>query len=243
MRTRSDNSIAGKVCKRIKKGDREKLWTYADFRPLPSLAVAAALSRLVKEGVIRRARKGVYYSPRTTRFGELTPDPASVAAAVLKSRDVEWKPSGLPAYNGLGLTTQVSPMLTVDVADSIRSLEVGAPDRLRVREVRNLKGLSANERALFDALSDLRSVPDASPAEVVSRVRDLFREKRFSIKRLARHSRHEPPRVRAILGAIGSEIGTDSKTLATLKKSLNPMTTFHLGLSATLPSAREWRIH
>lgn len=243
MRTRSDNSIAGKVRKLIEKAGSEKLWTYVDFRPLPSLAVAAALSRLVKEGAIRRARKGVYYTPRKTRFGELAPDPASVAAAVLKNRDVEWRPSGLPAYNGLGLTTQVSPMLTVDVADSIRSLEVGAPTRVRLRSVPSLKGLSANERALLDALSDLRRVPNASPADVVSRARDLFREGRFSIKHLARYSLNEPPRVRAVLGAIGNEIGTDSKTLATLKKTLNPMTTFHLGLSATLPSAREWRIH
>jgi hypothetical protein len=239
---RSDSSIAGKVRKRIEKGGPEKLWTYADFRSLPPLAVAAALSRLAKEGTIRRARKGVYYSPRKTRFGELAPDAASVAAAVLKGRDVEWRPSGLPAYNGLGFTTQVSPMLTIDVADSIRSLEVGAPTRVRVRRVPSLKGLSADERTLLDALGDLRRVPDASPAEVISRARDLFREKRFSIKHLARYSRSEPPRVRAILGAIGSEVGTDTRTLATLRKSLNPMTTFHIGLGETLPRAREWQI-
>jgi hypothetical protein len=242
MRTRSDSSIAGKIRKRIEKGGPDKLWTYADFRPLPLLAVAAALSRLFREGTIRRIRKGVYYSPAKTRFGELSPNAASVADAVLKAKGIEWKASGLPAYNGLGLTTQVSPVLTVDVADNIRSLGVGRTGKLRLRSVRSLKGQTAEERAILDALHDVSRIPDSSPAEVVSKIKNMLAEKRISFDRLAKHSISEPPRIRALLGAIGSEIGANPRTLARLKKSLNPMTTFHLGLREALPSGREWRI-
>lgn len=243
MRTRSENSIAGKVRKRIEKGGPGTLWTYVDFRPLPFLAVAAALSRLAKEGAVRRIRKGVYYSPRNTRFGELSPDPASVAAAVLKNRGIEWKPSGLPAYNGLGLTTQVSPTMTLDVPTKIYSLMTNPGARLRLRRDTTVSGLSDRERAVLDALRDLPNIPGSSPAETTSKIRDLFATGELSINRVGRRSMTEPPRVRALLGAIGSEVGGDHRVLASIKKSLNPMTTFRLGVSETLPKAREWRIH
>lgn len=242
MRTRSENSVAGRVRKRIEKGGPGKLWTYADFSPLPLMAVAAALSRLTREGAIRRIRKGVYHSPRKTRFGELAPDPTNIAAAVLKSKGVEWKASGLPAYNGLGLTTQVSPVLTLDVPGKIYSLKTGSDAKLRLRMGTTVRGLADKERAILDAMRDLSRIPDSSPAEAASKIRDLFAAKRFSFNRLARRSLNEPPRVRALLGAIGSEVGASRRALAVLRKSLNPMTTFHLGLSAALPAAREWRI-
>jgi len=239
---RSENSVAGKVRKRIESGGPGKLWTYTDFGTLPSLALAAALSRLTKEGTIRRIRKGVYYSPKKTRFGEISPDPTSVAAALLKDRGIDWKPSGLPAYNGLGLTTQVSPTLTLDVPEKVYSLRTGSDAKLRLRPGVSVRGLSDKERAVLDALRDLRRIPDSSPAEAASKIRDLFVAKRFSFNRLARRSLNEPPRVRALLGAIGTEVGADRKTLVALRKSLNPMTTFRLGVSEALPNAIEWRI-
>jgi Family of unknown function (DUF6088) len=243
MRTRSENSVAGVVRKGIEKGGPGELWTYADFKTLPLMAVAAALSRLAREGTIRRIRKGVYYSPRKTRFGELSPNPTSVVAVLLKDKGIDWKPSGLPAYNGLGLTTQVSPTLTLDVPKKIYSLRTGSDMKLRLRLGVSVSGLSDNERAVLDALRDLRRIPDSSPAEAASKIKDLFAAKRFSFNRLARRSLNEPPRVRALLGAIGAEVGADRKELAVLRKSLNPMTTYRLGVSEALSSAKEWRIH
>lgn len=243
MRTRSESSVAGKVRKRVEKGGPDKLWTYADFSSLPFGAVAAALSRLAKEGIIRRVRKGVYYSPKKTRFGELSPDPATVAAVLLKNRGIEWKPSGLPAYNGLGLTTQVSPVLTLDVPVKVYSITTGAGAKIRLRPRTTVRGLSENERAALDALRDLPRIPGSSPAEATVKIRDLFAAKRLSFNRVARLSHKEPPRVRALLGAIGSEIRADQKVLTTLRNSLNSMTTFRFaGLNAVLRSASEWRI-
>ncbi len=218
------------------------LWTYSNFRDLRPLAVAAALSRLAREGTIRRIRKGVYHSPHKTRFGELAPDATSIANAVLKRRGVEWKASGLPAYNGLGLTTQISPVVTLDIPRRIYSLRTGTDAAFRLKTAVNVRGISDDERASLDALRDLRRIPDTTPAEALSRVIALFRTGRLSFDRVARHSLNEPARVRAILGAIGSEIGANPRTLARLKRSLNPVTTFHVGLGESIPSAREWRI-
>lgn len=243
MRTRSKSSVSVTVRKRIKKGGPGKLWTYGDFSSLPPMAVAATLSRLTKEGTIRRVRKGVYYSPRKTRFGDLAPDATSVAIVVLKRKGIEWKPSGLPAYNGLGLTTQVSPSLAIDVSKKIRSLNTGSSARLfRLRFRETLSGLSNDERAVLDALRDVRCIPGASPTEAASRIKGMFLTRRFSFNHLAKCALNEPPRVRALLGAIGSEVGADPKVLAGLRKSLNPITTFRLGVGDALHAAREWRV-
>lgn len=242
MRTKSNNSVAGRVRARIRSGRPGTLWTYSNFRDLQPLAVAAALSRLAKDGTVRRVRKGVYYSPRKTRFGELAPDATSVANAVLKRRGMEWKASGLPAYNGLGLTTQISPTVTLDIPKRIYSLRTGTDAPFRLKTAVNVRGMSNDERVSLDALRDLRRIPDTTPAEALSRLMDLFRTGRLSFDRVAIHSLNEPPRVRAMLGAIGSEIGASPHTLARLKKSLNPVTTFHVGLRESIPRAREWRI-
>ncbi len=242
MKTRSPNSVATRVLRLVERGSPDKVWTYEDFRSMPVMAVAAALSRLTKEGVLRRVRKGVYYLPRETRFGDTYPDPPRVAAAVLKRRGIAWKPSGPAAYNGLGLTTQVSPRVTLDVDRGIRSLRVGSDARLTFRLAPTVRTLDARERAVLDALRDLRKIPDTSPSEVVRRISDLFATKRLSFNHVALHSLKEPPRVRALLGAIGGNLGGKRAILNKLKKSLNPTTSFRLGISEVLPTARDWHI-
>jgi len=235
-------SVARTVLNRIKKGEEDCLWTYRDFADLPSLAVAAALSRLTNKGCIRRIRNGVYYVPRVTRFGTTTPAPPSVAAAVLKRRGIEWRPTGSAAYNRLGLTTQISPTTTFAVSRKVRLACAGSTIRLILRPAAAVRGASADEHAVLDALRDLRWIPDTTPVNVIARVCDLFRSNRISFARVARFARREPPRVRAVLGAIGSSIVADPNILEELKGSLNPMTHFSLRLSDKLATAREWNI-
>jgi len=235
-------SVAHRVLSRIRRGGEDRLWTYKDFADLPGLTVAAALSRLAKNGRIRRVRKGLYYVPRVTRFGTTSPDPSNVAAAVLTSRGIAWKPSGPAAYNRLRLTTQVSPTTTFAVSRKVRLASTGSGTKLKVRPAAVVRDTSADELAVLDALRDLRWIPDTTPEHVIARIGELFRARRVSFERVARFARREPPRVRALLGAIGSTIGARRKVLGGLKDSLNPLTHFSLGLSDKLENAREWNI-
>ena len=57
------------VRQRIERGG-ERLWRLQDFRDLPFTAVAQALSRLTRKGMIERLSKGVYYRTRDTPFGK-----------------------------------------------------------------------------------------------------------------------------------------------------------------------------
>src|ERR1039458_6594270 len=82
-------AVADTIRRRVENAAPERLWTFRDFDSLPTSAVAKSLSRLAKEGVVRRLRKGVYYKPKITRFGTLKPDPTNVLAAVLDRKNVD----------------------------------------------------------------------------------------------------------------------------------------------------------
>jgi hypothetical protein len=238
MKTSASKAVRSK----IEKGGTDRIWTYADFEPLPTAAVAATLTRMVKKGPLRRLRNGVYYMPRETRFGLTVPEPARIAAAVLDRKGVSWRPSGVAAYNALGLTTQLSPVATFDVDREVTSLRTNPGAKVRLRSVASIKNTTPEERAVLDALRDLRLIPDTAPEVTVNRIAEFFRSGRVSFERIVKVALKEPPRVRALLGVIGTMLGKGKDELSPLKMSLNATTTYKLGLAERLPAAREWRI-
>jgi hypothetical protein len=73
----------------------------------------------------------------------------------------------------------------------------------------------------------------------VQRLRRLLSdEERF--RRLAAAAMAEPPRVRAMLGALGQELGMPVPVLDRLRASLNPLSRFDFGQLRALRHAREW---
>ncbi len=83
----------------------------------------------------------------------------------------------------------------------------------------------------------LAARPVKSPVE---KLLGYFRESgRF--ERLSKVAPTEPPRVRAMLGAIGQQIGQPEAVLAELRESLNPLSRFDFGILAALAYARQWQ--
>lgn len=245
------DSIAHAVRDRVVDGGTDRLWTYADFPPTDRMALAAALSRLVKAGELTRVRRGVYFRPSSTRSGPSRPDPEALVDATLRARGETPVPSGLREYNRLGLTTRVSGAVT---RATRRRVAYGAIPGVRVRvSERPLdaqQGIRAEERAALDALREITRIPDASPATVLRRIKVLLRAGRLDYGRLARYAGAEPPRVRALLGALGEALlledgnrPVDGDTLRQLRRSLNPLTAYHVpGADSVLPTASAWRI-
>lgn len=233
-------AVADTIRRAVENAAPERLWTFRDFASLPTSAVAKSLSRLAEEGVVHRLRKGVYYKPKVTRFGALKPDPAKVVAVVLDRKNVDWKPSGLSVWNAMGLTTQIAATPTFTANHRVR---VTAPNsRVRVNTSPTLRGLSVEERAALDALRDLRHIPDTTPEATIRRLVDLCREGRLSYARMLRAAKSEPPRVRALLGLMGTLFGEPIESLDALHHSLNPFTVYKLGLSGAFPDATRWNI-
>ncbi len=104
------NTITDKITRRIRAKRRGWVFTPKDFLDMgPRAAVDQVLSRLVKQGKIRRLDFGLYDFPKQhATLGTLSPDTDSIAQALAKKYgDQVAYPSGAMAANLLGLSTQI----------------------------------------------------------------------------------------------------------------------------------------
>lgn len=160
-------------------------------------------------------------------------------AACLRRKTVF--PSGITAANLLGFTTQ-NPKRG-EIATSASSLPrklVGGDTVIHTRRPGAWANLSQTDAALLDFLRRGGKTSELAPAETVRRTLSLLSEKgRF--ERLLNVADSEPPRVRAMLGALGEQLGKTAPVLRRLRISLNPFSRFDFGLMAELPHARNWQ--
>lgn len=98
-----------------------------DFRGMGTEgAIKMALSRLVKEGKLKRLANGIYYVPKTDPLlGELYPGAENIAEAIAQKEKILIRPSGAAALNKLGLSTQVPTKLVYITNGSPRQLKIG----------------------------------------------------------------------------------------------------------------------
>jgi hypothetical protein len=100
--------------------------------------------------------------------------------------------------------------------------------------------LSEIDAALLDFLRNRGASSELPPEETAEKLLQFFREPgRF--ERLLKAAPSQPPRVRALLGAIGEPIGQPDGVLAKLRASLNPLSRFDFGILAALAYARRWQ--
>ena len=130
-------SVASAV-RRAVAASSDRVWMYADFAGQEMGAVSQALSRMSREGLIRRVRKGIYYRPRQTVVGESKVSPAAMSIKLL-SKDA--RPTGLTAAHVLGLTTQnpARPSYAISKNNALSNLP-GV--KVKVRRPSLSKGLS-----------------------------------------------------------------------------------------------------
>jgi len=182
----------------------------------------------------------LYYRPRKTAFGESQPNPESIVKILLHGR----KAVRTREFNRLGLTTQMSGALTNAVSRTARIKGIrGIALRFVNRPLSMQKGIRDDERTALDALRGVDTIPDTTPAKVIARIILMIKSERFDFGRLARFALSEPPRVRALLGAIGEDAGVTPDKLDPLLSTLNPLSTYRIaGAAETLKHSTEWRI-
>ncbi|HEY6845376.1 MAG TPA: DUF6088 family protein [Terracidiphilus sp.] len=217
----------------------ERLWRLEDFRDLPFAAVAQSLSRLTREGILERISKGLYYRARPTMFGKSLPSPAAIQK--LASRRKTVFPSGIAAANLLGFTTQTGRRSEVSTsALSLPRKLIGTETVVHTRRPEAWASLSETDAALLDFMRRGGETSELSPTETIARTVALLSE-RGRFERLLRVADSEPPRVRAILGAIGEHIGKKPAAIRRLRASLNPFSKYDFGLLTSLPRAKHWQ--
>ncbi len=231
----SPDSTATRVSERVRRGG-ERYWSLSDFRDLPATAVAHALSRLASRGELQRVRKGLYYRAKHTAIGPTVP---SASGAVAHSLDAPLHPAGLNAGAALGFSTQnpARPEFATPASTAPGALR-GAT--VRTRRPPSRSELDVPDGALLELLRDRARYSDLSPQETSRRLAQMLSD-RVRFERLAKAALSEPPRVRAMLGALGEQAGAPARALTQLRESLNPISKFDFGILATLPNAREWQ--
>ena len=234
-RAPSRGGTASFVRRKIERGGA-RFWRYSDFADLPQFALAAALSRLYRAGELQRVGKGVYYRPQPTSFGPSIPASSAIAAATTHA---QVHPAGLSAANVLGLTTQNPgrPEYATSAPAHPKALRNAIVHTGRSTQRTHL---SAEEGAILETLRERGDSSDLPPEETLERLLRLLAED-GRLSRLARASLSEPPRVRAMLGALGQQLGAPSKELDRLRGSLNPLSRFDFGRLRALRYAREWQ--
>jgi hypothetical protein len=216
----------------------ERFWSHQDLSDYPSATIAKTFTQLVKEGILQRISKGHYYHPRPTRFGYSQPVRSELPYQLTQTRVY---PAGVNAANLLGFTTQNAIDGTfATTASSLPTAWLGQRAKLYTRRPSTWENLSATEAALLDFLRSRGEWSDLSPSETNQQLLNHFRfPGRFD--RFVAIAHAEPPRVRAMLGAIGQELKYAKDLLQELRTGLNPYSRFEFGKLSSLWYAQEWQ--
>ena len=127
-------------------------------------------------------------------------------------------PAGNAAANLLGFSTQNAAKLEVATNGlSLPRLLVGKETIIHTRRPESWQELSDKDAAILDFLRQGGKSSEFSPEETVKLLKHFDEEERF--KHLIQIAISEPPRVRAILGAIGQELGIPKSSLSICKKA------------------------
>ncbi len=237
-KTLPSRGAARMIRQRIEMGG-ERIWRLSDFAEFPFQAVAQALSRLTRQGHLQRLGKGLYYRSRQTVFGPSLPNPAAVRALPLPQRAMF--PSGTAAASLLGFTTQHSARLELATdGPSLPRQIVGKDAIIHTRRPPAWRSLGKTDAALLDLLRNRGKTSELMPEETVRKLLEYCAQPgRYT--RLMAVASSEPPRVRAMLGAIGQQLGHPKTALARLRANLNPFSRFQFGALAGLAHAKDWQ--
>ncbi len=186
---------------------RDRFWRPDSFGDHSPDAVAQALSRLTRDGELRRIRRGLYWRGTPTRLGMAPPPPDRLAREVAgQSRGTG--PAGRSA--ALALRPVDSGPQTRD--DRRACPRPPQPGRLRLvsraaSAKRRSERLTPAEVALLEVLRAWDVLVEAPAQEATSRITDLVDSGVIRADRLARAAATEPPVVREglrdLLGSVG----------------------------------------
>lgn len=208
------------------------------------LSAAKALERLQKKGHIRKLSKGRFYKPKRTPFGEKKPDEQQLLKPYLhrQGKRIAYV-TGDYLYNQLGLTTQLPAVLKIASRGQRIFVNAGAVKATAVKSYVDVTDDNYQMLGFLDAMKDLKQIPDVDIGNAIT----IFKTRIGQLKEPQRQAMIDyalayPPRVRALLGAVLTVLN-QKKGIGKLRDSLNPLTTFDLGIDdALLTGASVWNI-
>ena len=231
---------------KIKELPEGKTFGYADLGIAAEdfQTAAKVMERLQAKGIVKKISKGVFYKPEQTVFGELKPDYNEQLRPYLfeNGKRIAYE-TGFTLYNRLGLTTQMAFRTKIASRSKRISINRGAVKADAVKSYAEVTDKNYELLGFLDAFKDIKRIPDSNVKTSVKilsgKIKD-FDEKQ--IAEMLKYALLYPPRVRALLGAILENVNSTAN-LQKLKESLNPLSSYELGLKESdLPTLKNWNI-
>lgn len=165
-------SVPDRIMKRARAGGRGGVFTPSDFLDVAARStVDQALSRLAKNGKLRRLTRGLYDFPKVhPQLGLLSPTPDDVAQALARETGSRVQIAGARAANALGLSTQVPAKNTYLTDGPSRRVVLGKRVvDLRHASPKHLIAPGSAAGTVVQALRHVGALRAADIAEIASR--------------------------------------------------------------------------
>lgn len=207
-------------------------------------ALTKALSRMVKEGKIRKLSPGRFYKPRVSDFGVLKPEVYQVVKDLLEQDGkIKGYLTGFSVYNQLGLTTQVSNTIQIGANEPKKSITRGMYKIRFIKQPNKITKENIPLLRILDAVRGIKEIPDANIEDsckaLLNIIKNVRKADRATLIRLA--GKYNPA-TRALAGAF-CEISFGSKFANPLLSSLNLSSSYEFGISEKiLPNKQKWFI-
>lgn len=165
-------SVPDRIMNRARANGRGGVFTPSDFLDVAARAtVDQALSRLTKNGKLRRLARGLYDFPKVhPQLGPLSPAPDDVARALARETGSQVQIAGARAANALGLSTQVPAKSTYLTDGPSRRVVLGKRVvDLRHASPKHLIAPGSTAGTVVQALRHVGAIRAADVAQIASR--------------------------------------------------------------------------
>jgi len=238
--------VAEKIQRRINRMQEGTTFKYQQLGIEQSeyIAAAKAIQRLIEKGIINRVSTGTFYKPKQSAFGELRPREEELLKPYLfqDGKRIAYV-TGVSLYNRMGLTTQVPK--NIKVASKVKRVttKIGKTQVKPVKSYTDVTNENYYLLEILDALKDFKTIPDLDKKSAIRLLTNKISTlSENDLSKMIRYALKYPPRAIALLGAVLEQ--SNKKTgLESLKTSLNPLTTYKLGIKKeALAAAPKWNI-
>lgn len=239
-------NVAKEVQAKVKRIARGVLFTYKDLslKKGEYFAASKTIERLIKQDIIKRISKGIFYRPKQTIFGAVQPNENQIIFPYLfkNGKRIAYI-TGLLLYNKMGLTTQIPRAISIASSKKRISISKGNIKAGAVKSYVEVTDENYTLLELLDALKDFKKISNLDTQSALTilsnRCDKLSKDEK---KELIKIALEYPPRVRAFLGALLEYIDTNIP-IQRLDDSLNPLSAYTLGIaSEMLPTLKKWNI-
>ena len=239
-------SLSKKVEGRILKNLLGRPFSVSDFpREWSRSTVITILHRLIKKGIVKKLKRGLYYLPeRSEMYGEVSPGSRDILEKI-EAGDKDIVPTGGYLFNLLGLSTQVPTVYKYLHNKSNNKTEVAG---LKIEFKKSKVPIYSNTKKFFKFLEvaeNIELIPDKNINTCIEWFNDELKEiTEREIPTLIRMSMFYSSKTRALVCAILDELYFSGGFESDFRKlKLKESSRYNVGrIADKLISAKKWRL-